>query len=264
VRAFDESCKDTWLFFFAHPDDELAICAWISRLVSTGNRVHMCWVHSTPVREKEARCSASLLKVPQSQLHFLSGKDGHIVEQMSTLAEEFRQIIRVVKPDRVCTCAFEQGHLDHDATNFLAANTFAGPILEYPLYHTYLTTYKRVNRFASQDTGEVLRLCAGERALKHKISNCYPSQPLKLKLTAYELINLARLSPQRLALTERLRFQTHFEFLQPNLPEPLSRKVVESDKWRRWRSGVEAFEPQSKVFAVAAIDTEVARHSSMM
>jgi LmbE family N-acetylglucosaminyl deacetylase len=259
MRGFEERSGFRWLFCFAHPDDELAICAWISRLVARGDEVFMCWAHSTPVRELEARHSAKQLGVPTSNLRFLHGSDGKLHEELEDMERPFRKVIDTVCPDRVCCCAFEQGHLDHDATNFLISSTFEGPIFEIPLYHTYLSRYKRVNRFACSAGEEVLNLSEEEQRLKRTVALNYPSQPLRNKLLAYEILNCARLNPQHLARTERLRLQTHTNFILPNLPDELLHQVVASEKWNRWQSAVRRFRAEQLVFAVAS---DVARPSS--
>ncbi|MEA2553126.1 MAG: hypothetical protein QOJ65_1302 [Fimbriimonadaceae bacterium] len=208
------------------------------------NEVFMCWAHSTPEREREARSVAFRLGVRQDNLIFLRGSDGRLPEEMPGLLERYRTLMREIEPDRVCCCAFEQGHVDHDATNVLVSLSFAGPIFEFPLYHTYLRRYKRVNRFALEREEEVLTLRVGERKLKCEIGRCYPSQPLRKKLLLYEAINFARLQPARLAHTERLRPHSHTDFTKPNLPEPLLSGVLASAQWQRWINALELLHPE--------------------
>ncbi|MEA2552601.1 MAG: hypothetical protein QOJ65_777, partial [Fimbriimonadaceae bacterium] len=156
MKAFDTNPKLRWLFCMTHPDDEISICAWIRHLTQQGNEVHISWTHSNPTREAEARAVSLLLGVPNKHLHFLHSTDGRIPEEMPILLRKFQNLMDEVRPDRVCCGAFEQGHLDHDATNFLVRHSFHGPIFEIPFYHTYLTRFQRLNRFA-HPAGEEVR-----------------------------------------------------------------------------------------------------------
>ena len=49
---------------------------------------------------------------------------------MPGLLSSFRAMMARVKPDRVVCGAFEQGHLDHDATHWLVTHSFDGPVFE--------------------------------------------------------------------------------------------------------------------------------------
>lgn len=194
----------------------------------------MAWLHTTDVRTAEARRVAARLGVPQKNLTFFRARDGGIPEEMCGLLPEIRKWLDRVNPDRLCSCAFEQGHLDHDAANMLATLGFPGLVLEVPLYHTYLHKYKLTNRFANPAGEHVLDLTPEERRLKLWAARQYPSQPLWRKLIAYEAWNALRLKPARLARTERMRFKVHEDFLVPDVPEPLRSKVEQSAKWQRW------------------------------
>src|SRR5438445_654803 len=121
-----------WLFCLTHPDDEIAIGAWIRRLTKSGCDVFLSWSHDTPIREEEARAAAEMLGVPQNRL-------------------------------------------------------------------------------------------------------------IMLILTWYEVWQALRLRPIELRKRELLREQTHKDFLKPNLPEPLARKVTQDHTWKRWVQLVKQF-----------------------
>ncbi len=221
-----------------HPDDEISICVWIRRLVHAGNPVFISWTHSKPIRENEARAVAKILGVPQDHLYFHQATDGSVCDEIPVLLPKFRAMMAEVQPDRVCCGAFEQGHIDHDSTNYLVNKTFDGPVLEIPFYHTYLTRSQRINRFSDPRGEEVIHLDMDEQRLKKEIARQYPSQNIWHVLLLYEAWQKARLKPIVLAKSERMRFQTHREFTKPNHPPYLARKVKRSATWKRWRAAI--------------------------
>ncbi len=238
MTLFDADIGERWLFCMTHPDDEISICAWIRRLTDAGVDVFLSWTHSTPKREAEARAVARWLGVPHDRLQFFHAVDGRIVDDLEGLIEPFERMMRQVAPTRVACGAFEQGHLDHDSTNFLVNATFSGPVLEIPFYHTYLRRLQTINRFSDPAGEEVLALNPNERAFKNELSREYPSQNIRRVLWWYEVWQGVRFRPMVLRKTERMRLQTHRDFLTPNAPEPLALRVRASRPWSRWEAAV--------------------------
>lgn len=239
MKAFDLDPGQRWLFCMTHPDDEISICVWIHRLVKAGVEVHLCWTHSNPVREQEARAVAKILGVPSDRLTFLAAGDGSICDEMRELLPKFNDLMSRVRPDRVVCGAFEQGHIDHDATNWLVNHSFEGPVFEVPFYHTYTVRLQTMNRFADPTGQEVIHLTKEEQKLKVRVAKLYRSQNIWSVLCWYEVWQLSRLKPAELRRRELMRLQVHRDFTEPNLPEPLKKKVQASGTWRRWRTAVE-------------------------
>jgi LmbE family N-acetylglucosaminyl deacetylase len=241
MKAFEFDPQFRWLFCMTHPDDEISICATIKRLTDAGNEVHVSWTHSTPVRRAEALRVAEILGVPQQRLYFHAGGDGHICDEMPHLLESFRVMVNDVQPDRIACGAFEQGHLDHDATNLLVNRAFDGPVLEIPFYHTYLSRKPKMNRFAEPEGQEILHLTYDEQCLKVKVAKLYPSTAIWRNLLLDEIRRrIIQRREEPLRRTERMRLQTHKDFLTPNLPELLAARVRRSRKWRRWEAAAQA------------------------
>jgi len=237
--CFDPEPSLRWLFCPTHPDDELAICCWIRELARSGNSVHICWAHSDRIRRDEAMHAAESLGVPPESLHFLPGTDGAICDQLVDLFPQLAEVMEQVRPDRVAVGAFEQGHLDHDATNWLVKRVAPCPVLEFPLYHTYLTSVQVLNRFADA-TREEVRNCSDEqRAFKIHLAKQYPSQNIWNVLLAYEAWQGLQLKRPSLARSERMRVHEWEDFRIPQLPQPLQSRVEASATWRRWRDALE-------------------------
>jgi LmbE family N-acetylglucosaminyl deacetylase len=246
MKAFDLDPNHRWLFAFTHPDDEIAIIAWIRRLARAGATVYAGWSVSNPTRESEARAVFDSIGVSQDRLFFFRAPDGSACEHLRDLVENWSDVLTVAQPTRIAACAFECGHLDHDSTNFAIHHARqrrcpSVPQFEIPLYHTYLTKVPVLNRFAQPDGEEVLPLTEEEWHLKRRISRAYPTQNIGSLLVWYTIWGWVRFRPPALCRTERMRLQTHFDYTTPNLPSPLRERVQRSPKWRRWLRNVQDF-----------------------
>lgn len=217
----------------AHPDDELSVAGWVRRLTQAGVEVSMAWTHATPTRELEARAAAARLGIPADNLFFLGGTDRRLCDEIETLLPRFAEVFGLVRPTRTVTTAFEQGHLDHDATNLMVNLTFDGEVFEVPLYHTYARILQRINVFADPEGEERIELSAAERQFKWEIVGLYPSQRIAFNLRLHELRQrlLFRELP---CLFERMRLQPSLAFDRPALPDALAREVRQTRQWARW------------------------------
>jgi len=236
--AFDPDPAARRLFCFTHPDDELAVCAWLRRLASAGTDLHLSWTHRTAVREAEAREMARLVGVPEDRLVFHAGDDGRIADQMPDLLGSFSAMIERVRPHAVYCAAFEQGHLDHDATHCLVSRCFVGPVYEFPMYHPYTRRIQTLGQFGNPDGEEVLELTPEDAAFKSRVSRVYRSQNIRSVIVWYTVYRALCLRPARLRRTERLRLVRDTDYLTPSLPEPWRSEVARSAMWRRWVEAV--------------------------
>lgn len=239
MKLFDDDPDIRWLFCMTHPDDEIAIAAWIKRLCVGGREVWLSWTHDTPIRESEARVAAGRLGVDQDRLVFFHAHDREVVDHLKELLPQYRDLITAARPSRVVCPAFEQGHLDHDATNLLVNRSYDGLILETPLYHTYLTPFPRLNQYATPEGEEVLSISREERAFKFDLARSYRSQSIARNIW-WANAREAFLGRELLGMSERLRVQKHSDFLRPNLPDQLAQRVANSKQWSRWLSAVRA------------------------
>jgi LmbE family N-acetylglucosaminyl deacetylase len=240
VKAFEVEGNERVLFAFTHPDDELALSAFISRLLHKGIPIQILWTHSTPVRAAESRNAMHALGVDSEALTFFETEDGNVISSVKELRRTVSAIVLAFRPTRVVTHAFEQGHIDHDATNLLVNLCYKGPIFEAPFYHTYLTRFPKLYCFSTPQGEERTPLTAAERKMKKRLVKMYPSQTVRRNVVVYELVHTMTMRKPPLFQFERLRRQRHTDFLQPNHPEPLASRVARSRTWHRWVEGAEA------------------------
>jgi hypothetical protein len=245
---------------------------------SPGSEIHLSWTHRTPAREEEARAFAAEVGVPESNLHFHAGEDGRVCEQLGELLPSFQAMMAEVRPDVVVCAAFEQGHLDHDATHWLVTHSFDGPVFEYPMYHPYTRRIQTMGRFeepagfrypfplpgqgegargwrfrrradlapggrfepTASDPGieEILALTPEEGRFKNRLSKTYRSQNIRSVVLWYSIYRCLCLKPAQLRRYERLRPVEGVDYLTPNLPAPLRGEVERSEMWRRWVAAV--------------------------
>lgn len=88
-------------------------------------------------RRREARAAARLLAVPARCLHFGPFADQELHLHLAAAAQWLGELARVLAPVEVYAPAYEGGHPDHEAANFLAAQVFSAAgarLWEYSLY----------------------------------------------------------------------------------------------------------------------------------
>ncbi len=235
MTAFDSNPAERWLFVFPHPDDEIAIIGWIHHLHSQGIPLACAWVHANPVREAESRVVFKPLGI--ETLHFGPGPDREFINQIPQLAAWLGTLTESFQPTRIVTTAFEQGHLDHDATNFVVNRLRAAPVFELPLYHPYDRILQTMNQFAGKGESEKRTLTMSEHALKCRLLSAYPSQRLGTILQTARTIKRLTGRPDPF-LVEHLRLQTHLDFRRPNLGPRDSARIMNSRPWARWISAI--------------------------
>lgn len=181
----------TYLFLFAHPDDDAFICGTMKMLLDRGANVHAAWLTSGDFfgqgkrRESELAVATSCLGMEASRVHLLRVPDLKVVPEMERAADLVTDLMDLVRPDVIFVDAYEGGHPDHDSANFLAYEAryrtgIAADLLEFPLYNGSGPAHHwwwRINRFPPGGP-EVLHSPLDEPAIacKYRIMKEYSSQ----------------------------------------------------------------------------------------
>jgi LmbE family N-acetylglucosaminyl deacetylase len=197
------------LFVFAHQDDDLGYGGLLTRLAGSAEAVYVTngdglapEVNADPqayaaVREAEGAAALAAAGIPRERVKFLSFSEIDIYDHMVDVTERpgefpriaafFRRIARAVadevarvQPDVVWTCAFQQGHPEHDLTHVAAALATRALRPEAALCQLpqYELTILVPLRFAPwfKGTVQAIQLTPEELAAKYRMRDAYPSQ----------------------------------------------------------------------------------------
>ena len=160
-RDMNLSPHARYLFLFAHPDDEVVISGTMKLLVEAGAAVYAAWTTSgdkfvkREIRESELQRSMDILGLDGSRTHLLRYPDLGMVAMLEEAADSATSLLSDIKPDIIFANAYEGGHPDHDAVNFLAYESSARlgmtpDLFEFPLYNGTGTFFRwkwRINHF---------------------------------------------------------------------------------------------------------------------
>jgi LmbE family N-acetylglucosaminyl deacetylase len=180
-----------YLFLFAHPDDDVFIAGSMKLLLDSGAHVEAAWLTSGGMmggakhREKELHRAMEVLGLPSERIHLLRFPDLSLVEHLDSASDKLAELLGELKPDTVIATAYEGGHPDHDAVNFLAGEALTRSQIqakrfEYPLYNgtgPIQHWWWRINRFPPNDP-PTLHTPMTEESIrcKHRLMRIYSSQ----------------------------------------------------------------------------------------
>ena len=177
----------SYLFVFAHPDDEVYSCAFIQELVGNDKKVQVVYVTSGdyqgaeqgPIREAEVLKSMSTLGVSEENVHFLRIPERQLMSKVEDLLEILAKKSEGILPDCIVTHDFEGGHNGHDAVSFVASQTaaqYSTALYVFPAYHDW--PEKRLyNQFvAPRQATDILVLTDKTKLLKNQIIDIHKSQ----------------------------------------------------------------------------------------
>ena len=225
--------RGSWLFLFAHPDDDVLIAGTVFTLVERGDRVDLAWVTDSSSlgglvrRQAESRAAAHAMGVEQNRVHF---RDFPSLAMVPRLRQDFpvmRALIEEVNPDYCMVVGFEAGHTDHDCVQFLAART-GRTLYEYPLYNSAARGFQ-VNRFPN-GVCEYQPLSREAVERKHITMKLYASQwPYMVcaRLATPVALMMERGEPYRLCPPDR-------DYVQPPHGGPLNVDRI-FNRFMRWR-----------------------------
>jgi LmbE family N-acetylglucosaminyl deacetylase len=222
------------LALLAHPDDETACAALLYRaeeakvvFCSDGApkseffwRRYVSRERYAAVRHGEARRALRVIGVTMMRcLHNpTTGRLFRDQELYRELPHAIGALFRVTthtSPDAILAPAYEGGHPDHDACNFLARQLGIArqiPVWEMPLYHRSQEGLLIHQQFLDANRTEiVLRLTPSELRMREQMLTTYASQP-----DAADFVS---------APVERFRPQPAYDYSRPPHPGPLNYEV---------------------------------------
>jgi len=124
--------KYTSLLIIPHQDDEIFILPYLIKLIRDGHKVVVIYLtngkyanHSVYIRRKESCDVLKSVGINSQDIKFvgenLNIRDGEVINNLNILSVELFKIIMQYGEDlsEILTPAWEGGHHDHDATNFI-------------------------------------------------------------------------------------------------------------------------------------------------
>lgn len=176
----------SYLFIFAHPDDEIYTCAFIRRLVDEGKDIDVLYVTSGDyqgpevinIREKEVQESMRLLKVPSENVYFMRVPERQLMSKVNEARGNLLVQVKKLAPGCIIGHDFEGGHNGHDAVSFCAsrvAEELHIPLYVFPAYHGW--PENRIwNQFASHEATDTLTLTSDMQILQDQVIATHASQ----------------------------------------------------------------------------------------
>jgi LmbE family N-acetylglucosaminyl deacetylase len=195
------------LFLFAHPDDDVFVAGTMRMLLDRGKEVHGVWVTSGEARKpaalREAELKTAMAVLGVESMHLLRLPNRGLLPILDPATDLVAQVLDKTNPDCVITTAYEGGHIDHDAVNFIAVKALersgsAARLFEFPLYNRSGRFYHwwwKINRFpADHQDIRYVRLTEDAARRKHLAMRAYASQrqdmiPFRLVLTKKRLLS---------------------------------------------------------------------------
>ena len=184
--------KRNFIFVFAHPDDDVFISGLMKRLISSGIETLGVWLTSGGYlggqEPKRMSCEkpTSVLGLPQDHCEMLRFPDLGLIDSMDGASSKLSEIFRNYKPQNIFVTAFEGGHPDHDAANFIVyearfRSQLDCQLFEFPLYNgsgPFLTWRWRINSFppGGPETCFPAAYITSEIDCKRKMMKIYSSQ----------------------------------------------------------------------------------------
>ena len=212
---------DKHLFLFAHPDDDVFIAGTMRLLLEWGADLLCLWLTSGnyfgkgELRETELADAAKILGLHKSRIRLLKLPDLGLVSMLDRAGDLVAQVMAEFRPNKIFATAFEGGHPDHDAGNFLAYEArsragIAAEIFEFPLYNSTGSAVKwkwRINEFPPGGLPVFHRPLTHEAVVcKYRMMRTYKSQwmymiPARLASSRSRLVKIGE--PYRLCPPDR-------------------------------------------------------------
>jgi len=144
-------------------------------------------------RRREVECALAVVGLEPARALRLGAVDQEASLDLAGLAARTVEVLQRLQPEVVMAPAYEGGHPDHDAANFVAAAACAvagragaapGALVEFPLYHATVDGIGPHEFLPAMGAGVgaagevVVDLSPGERAVKRRLVACHHTQRL--------------------------------------------------------------------------------------
>ncbi len=178
--------SSSYLFLFAHPDDDVYCCVLMRRLIEEKKRVDALYLTSGDAggrkseREGEVFCALKQMGMVKENVRFLQIPELELSNTLHRAVSSVLHTMKICGTDCIVGHDYEGGHEAHDLASFCASEIGRLGRIEahfvFPVYHG--SPNKRIGaRFkAGREAHVTLPLEKRDRELKQRVLACYGSQ----------------------------------------------------------------------------------------
>ncbi len=175
----------SYLFFLAHPDDEVYACVLLRRLLLAGKEVIVVYATSGdaggrgPLREQEASRALGVVHLNVGKIFFLRVPEKQACDDLKTIKQKMKQLVIRYQVDCIISPDYEGGHEGHDAICYASAEVAKScktAQYVFPLYHS--RDGKRVGaRFKpGREVTDTISLTEQDKSIKEGFLAAHQSQ----------------------------------------------------------------------------------------
>ncbi|MBN2322383.1 MAG: PIG-L family deacetylase [Spirochaetes bacterium] len=176
----------SYLFLFAHPDDDLYCCILLKRLIEEKKRVHALYLTSGDAggrsgeREAEVFCALERTGIERENVRFLRIPEIELAGSLNRAVSSAVHTVRTCGTDCIVGHDYEGGHEAHDLASFCASETGkigrVGERFVFPVYHGPPHNRTGARFIAGRKAHVTISFEKGDKKLKEKALSCYRSQ----------------------------------------------------------------------------------------
>lgn len=174
-----------YVFIFAHPDDELYVCAMMRTLIEAKKVVSALFITSGDAggnaleRERAIITSMSAVGVDREHVSLLGFSESKLLQSFPAVATAIDKVIETIEPDCIVGMDYEGGHEGHDSASFMAARAAekSGTVhYVYPEYHAVNGVRKGAEFMPGHGATDTLELDDEDIDLKIKVLQTHHDQ----------------------------------------------------------------------------------------
>lgn len=175
----------SYLFIFAHPDDEVYTAGLMNRLCKAGKNVMAAFVTSGDAgvnaadREAELAWSMSAIGIPDHNIKKLRVPELSLTESLPSALAVLSEMATSAEVECIIGMDYEGGHIVHDASSLLAskvATEQSAPFYTFPVYHIEDGQRKAAEFLPVHVATDIIALSPDETKIKVEVLSAHTGQ----------------------------------------------------------------------------------------
>ena len=116
---------------------------------------------------------------------------------------------------------------------------FGKSLPDHNKFWILLNVIQKINTFSDPRSGQNWEIPPSGQIAKTSLIDCYPSQTVARNLKLYRQLTKFKGDPADIDHIEKLRLHTVVDFLNPNSPPKLAKRILKTKEWKRWMRAME-------------------------